>query len=197
MKETLIKKILEKKLQADDRGNYYGEKYKDHLSFEGGLWQMPEELADLMVFLSDKKIESFLNIGTFNGLTFNLLSDFLYSFGCKKCITIDPHNYNPPIDERFEYLTLTSDNFKDQVFDLVFIDGDHSYNGVKKDYENVGRLAKYCIFHDIDDDFVRYGINNDGGVPRFWEEIKNEKKYMEFIDNSKPIKVMGIGIVYG
>lgn len=197
MKEILIKKILENKLQADNRGNYYGDRYKDHLSFEAGLWQMPEELADLMVFLSDKNIKTFLNIGTFNGLTFNLLSDFLYSLGCEKCITLDPYNFNPPIDSRFEYLSLTSDDFKDQVFDLVFIDGDHAYNGVKKDYENVGRLSKYCVFHDIDDDFVRHGAGNDGGVPRFWEEIKNERKFIEFIDENKAMKVMGIGVIYG
>ena len=74
MRQQIIDTILEHKLFIDSRGNFYGEKYKDHLSNNLGLWQIPEELADLLVFLSDKEIKNFLNIGTFNGLTFNLIS---------------------------------------------------------------------------------------------------------------------------
>lgn len=196
MKEILIQKILENKLHTDYRGNYYGEKYKDFLSFESGLWQMPEELAELMIFLSDKQIKSFLNIGTYNGLTFNLLADFLFNLGCETATTLDPFNHHPVIDNRFEYSNSTSDSYKDRAFDLVFIDGDHSYNEVKKDYDNVGKYSKFCVFHDIDDDFVRYESSNEGGVPRFWEEIKIDRKYQEFVEQDKPIKVMGIGVIY-
>lgn len=35
-------------------------------------------------------------------------------------------------------------------FDVVFIDGDHSYDQVKRDWENYGPLArKFVAFHDI------------------------------------------------
>lgn len=196
MNTELVKKILENKLFVDNRGNLYGPTYKDHLSTNSGLWQMPEELAGLLNFLKDRDIKTFLNIGTFNGYTFNFMSDLLYSWNKTECITIDPINFNPATDDRFTYLQAVSDDFRGRQFDLVFIDGDHSYSAVKKDYENVGIFAKYCAFHDIHDMFVAGDPQNDGGVPKFWNEIKNTRQSIEFIDSNKAINVMGIGLLY-
>jgi hypothetical protein len=195
LKEKVLQTILQNKLFIDDRGNMYGEQYKDHVSRDGGLWQMPEEFADLIVFLLDKNIKSFLNIGTFNGSSFNVLSNFLHSINKTTCITVDPIDHNPVRDEKFVYLPETSDAFKGQQFDLVFIDGMHSYEGVKLDYENVGQYAKYCIFHDIEDAFILNTEGYNGGVPRFWDEIKNTRKSIEFIDKNKKLKIMGIGVL--
>ena len=68
---------------------------------------------------------------------------------------------------------------KKKKIDLLFIDGDHSYEGVKKDFEiyksfvsNKGIIA----FHDIvPDSFSRTGVKTSsyvGEVPKFWNEIK-------------------------
>lgn len=58
-------------------------------------------------------------------------------------------------------------NFADESVDLVFIDGDHSYVGVKKDFDSwisKVKVGGYIIFHDYSDLFP--------DVMRFVEEVK-------------------------
>ena len=63
MKEFLIKDIQKIGLFIDNRGNLYGEKYKEYLNTKTGVWQHPEELAEFCLFLDGYDINSFLNIG--------------------------------------------------------------------------------------------------------------------------------------
>jgi len=51
-------------------------------------------------------------------------------------------------------------------YDLAFIDGDHTYEGVKKDFENLKDRAKYILFHDT---------QSCEGVTKFISELKGEK----------------------
>jgi predicted O-methyltransferase YrrM len=61
------------------------------------------------------------------------------------------------------------DFFRHQPLDVLFIDGDHAYESVKRDYELYGPLVRsggIVALHDIvdgRDDLV-------GGVPRLWRE---------------------------
>ena len=64
--------------------------------------------------------------------------------------------------------------------DLLFVDGDHSYKGVKSDFEKFLPLVTengIIAFHDICADHnSRFGKNTSnfsGGVPQFWKEIKD------------------------
>ena len=70
-------------------------------------------------------------------------------------------------------------------FDFGFIDGDHSYEGVKADWENYGPMCKVVGFHDI--------AGPVEGCVRFWNELKATHKTEEFVT---PGAGFGIGIVY-
>jgi hypothetical protein len=83
---------------------------------------------------------------------------------------------------------------KHEMFDLCFIDGDHTYKGVKADYENYGLFAKYAAFHDIADHMKPNKRGELIEVPIFWQELKQRRKFREWVDIYERYP-MGIGIV--
>lgn len=63
--------------------------------------------------------------------------------------------------------------------DVLFLDGDHSYDGVRRDHEIYGPLVRpggLIAFHDIVADhaqrFGRATSHDTGGVPRYWAELR-------------------------
>lgn len=85
--------------------------------------------------------------------------------------------------------------------DLLFIDGDHSYTGVKKDFINYSphvRKGGWIAFHDIiPAKLTGKGVQGGGwtgGVPRFWNEMKRGRAHFELIDNPNQDGA-GIGVL--
>lgn len=70
-------------------------------------------------------------------------------------------------------------------FDACFIDGDHTFDGVKEDWLNYGRLASITGLHDI--------VNASCDVWQWWDELKKERgrATVEIVGSR-----MGIGVVY-
>jgi predicted O-methyltransferase YrrM len=83
---------------------------------------------------------------------------------------------------------------KGHKLDFLLIDGDHTYNGVKKDFEMYSKLVKkggMIAFHDI----VPGNFDSVGGVPRYWNEIKPVHSSYEIVEDWNQ-DGYGIGILY-
>jgi predicted O-methyltransferase YrrM len=82
--------------------------------------------------------------------------------------------------------------------DFLFIDGDHGYSGVKKDFQLYSPLVKQnglIVFHDI----LYHPKVPECKVNKFWNEIKRKYKNVAFIDKEDDRgwgQWGGIGVIY-
>lgn len=109
---------------------------------------------------------------------------------------IDPYKYFKPfgLAKHIKLHQQTSQEFakhySKKTWDYVYVDGDHSYQGVKSDFSLFWpklNSAGYLILHDIysDHDNLPYGVH------KLWQEIKKSKKYQTI----ELPGVCGLGIV--
>jgi len=169
---------------------------------QGGLkiWQYPNQFSKYLHFLKDLSIESYIEIGCRWGGTFVLTTEFLKLYNnLQKSTAVDL--IDSPVEEYCETIThfkkmdSHSETFKTFIkenhYDLIFIDGDHSYQGVKDDFLACKDSGKIFVFHDIISDACQ-------GVVRFWNEMKQEPGYTfhEFTDQYPEVKgnFLGIGV---
>ena len=158
--------------------------------------QIKNEIHQLLQILEKRRPKTLLEIGTANGGTLFLLCNIaeeeatilsidlpagpfggemfpewkmtLYkSFAQNKqkihLIRSDSHD--------IETLKRTKKLLGKQKLEFLLIDGDHTYDGVKKDFEVYSQLVEdggIIAFHDINPG----PKDNVGGVPEFWNEIK-------------------------
>lgn len=88
--------------------------------------------------------------------------------------------------------------FPTRPFDVILIDGDHRYEGVKKDFEQWSPFVEKLIaFHDIDGvNVIQKTQRLPVEVPVLWSELKPHYPHFEFIEeNPKRIRPMGIGVL--
>jgi len=172
----------------------------------GGLYlqQIPEEYAKLLKWLQKQKFQLYLELGIGDGGSF--LLDTMFQPSLKISVAVDNCSYwseqRGRITEVLHYLEYnksscsvrfieksTDDFFKDNdlVFDCIFIDADHSYEGVKRDYENSLKILNnngYIIFHDINS-------RQCPGVVKLWNEVSSQDD-LTFIASGN----CGIGVLF-
>lgn len=77
--------------------------------------------------------------------------------------------------------------------DLLFIDGDHTWEGVRSDYEMYSRYVKsggVIAFHDIQPGLEEFGV----AVSRFWKETVLPGARKEYIEDPSQVSY-GIGVL--
>lgn len=160
-------------------------------AFNIGTIQQREELIGFTHFLYGLSPKISIEIGTWKGGVTHILSQT-----SQRVITLDLDGYGDfDIEERNKRLTVypnvtgivanshhvsTYNTVKTllngELADLLFIDAEHSYQGVKEDYfmyKGFVRSGGYIVFHDIQDHERWRGISME--VPRFWGELLGNK----------------------
>jgi hypothetical protein len=178
------------------------------------LQQIPQEYVNLLDVFKNNNINSYLELGVANGGSFFLNSIFLQKT-CNVLHCVDNLAYKDThikqtkskITDKVErlkklfpekeihFFNTTTDLFFTEnklYYDCIFIDADHSYDGVSKDFKNALKCINkhgIIIFHDIG--------NKDTGVAQLWSEIK--QKYSdtkEFLYSETSWYNCGIGVIF-
>jgi predicted O-methyltransferase YrrM len=165
------------------------------------------DLKILLTLLSPLNIKRCCEIGTWKGYSARVWLD---AFEPEKFMTIE--NDEKTIVEEWagkkgcdslyakcdshveSSLVKVKEFFGSNLIDFLFIDGDHSYQGVKKDWEMYGPLVKkggVIVFHDVcyvsDDPLAPVQVTG------LWYTLKKQYPYVE-IKSSK--SSTGMGILY-
>lgn len=160
-------------------------------------WQVENEFVTLLRFLKEQEVKTVLEIGCYDGGT---ARGFL-GIGCA-VISVDIAKrekvawVEEAFPKKFKFVEMPSQEFElKKKVDALYIDGDHSYEAAKADYERFKDNVKpggFIVFHDILDSELH--AQQECGVPKLWKEIKEEGD-IELIDGGADWGGIGIKLI--
>ena len=173
--------------------------------------QKPLELCGYLSFLRRRRILRIMEIGTLWGGTFFAHCAVTEPSGHVIAMDSFPDESAEWMSRRYRRLARThqrvtciwkdshaSDTvreveaaLKGASLDVLFLDGDHSFAGVKRDFDAYSpfvRTGGVIAFHDI-------ASAADDGVPAFWRSLQGRYESVEFVDRVHPPQGLGIGVI--
>jgi predicted O-methyltransferase YrrM len=166
-------------------------------------WQERDEIVEVLKIIEQNPPKTVMEIGTANGGTLFLLTRMAaenasilsvdlpggkfgggypewkeptYRSFAKKGQTVNLIRANSHDKETF---TRAASHLNGKKVDFMFIDGDHTYEGVKQDFETYREFLAdnaLVMFHDI-----APHPNPIYGVDKFWKEVKEHYEHKEFV----------------
>jgi predicted O-methyltransferase YrrM len=191
---------------------------KECFSYAGAFLrpvQVPEEMVSLLDDVRTLSPKTVLEIGTFRGGTLYLWTRLAQPDATIVSVDLPGGKFGggysrlrTPIYRRFprerQALHLLRANSHDaktletvkglfgpSSIDFLFIDGDHTYEGVKRDWEMYSPLVRkggLVAFHDV------AGNYGETQVKRCWDEMKSDFTYREYM--AHPDGQYGIGVLF-
>jgi len=164
-----------------------------------GAFFRPNYERGILIYSLIKKfnIESFLEIGFGRGYGTMCAALAMHENGTGTVTTIDPRidpnfirnlqNIFPePWFESINFIEMTSQNFfatldDEDTYDFVYIDGDHTYEGVKSDWEqSKDRFNKFLLFDDYH--LLTKNEDNDIECAHLIDQIEDDTKQLIIMD---------------
>jgi len=170
------------------------------------------ELTRFIAFIKERGIKRYLEIGCRNGDSFfsvmkaigpggfGLAIDKPESDGTRANLAETVRELNAEgIECRAHWGDSTDEAvinlaWDEYPFDLVLIDGDHTFEGVATDWCNYGYIADIVALHDVTAPDDHWSDGKPNGVGEFWRSLAGLTG-VELIEIVTPGSKMGFGIV--
>lgn len=157
--------------------NYLNKKYEKDLNiYTVDYWKLDD---DDKIFYDGKK--TFKQYNEFVKQTYINNLNFFHPDNLPFSVHDSSQSFFNNLQKQETIEDIFDKNFKyPKSFDFCFIDGDHSYSGVKTDFENVNKFTKkgaYILFDDSADG------NGFDGINKFVNKLLKEKNYKLIMKN--------------